>query len=110
MSKIYTDDDLKAMRAKGARVPYPKPKPVQKDPSVKALEDIRDTLTKHLNAQDGKDFELRRDMQDVLRVIAEALNKDPKVELTEDRPKKWRHTIKRNNENLSTEIITEVIG
>uniref|UniRef100_A0A6M3KY75 Uncharacterized protein n=1 Tax=viral metagenome TaxID=1070528 RepID=A0A6M3KY75_9ZZZZ len=107
MGKIHTDDDLKAMRAKGAGVPYPKPKPVQKDPSVKALEDIKDSLTAYLKAQGGKDFELRRDMQDVLRVIAEALNKEPQ-ELQKDRPTEWKHHVKWND-GREADITTKVV-
>jgi len=108
VTKFHTDDDLKAMRAKGARVPYPKPNPIQKDPSVKALEGVGQALADHLKVQEQQATVFREEIRTVLEVIKASDGRPITVEFAgEGSPKGWEEidvTVIRNNNDLISKL------
>lgn len=116
MAKRFTDEELKKMRLKGVKAPFPLPvkkEEFSKDPSVRALQDIGKSLSEQIKSQGDTETALRKEMQAILgavmATIAKAENKEVEVKLDEKRPKKWKHTVKRDLNNLIVEITSEAL-
>jgi len=116
MPRRFSDDELKRMRNNGVKAPLSVPikkAEVAKDPSARALQEIGKSLQESIQAQGNKDTVLRQEMQAILKAVMTAIEKvdgkEIQVELQDRRPRKWKHTVKRDGSNMITEIISEAL-